>query len=350
MSPRLKKKHLYGLLILILSGILLQTVPGTYTLDDLEESFEPESPEGKVLLALGETRVEARVYFKRAARHRISRNAELLSPPDTWLEVTGVMRPEEANGEILLKPSTLQLRSDRSLTFVYRNVTVARAKYLRSTPEGTLEAVGYYQVLSALFTGTRYGRQREIRRDYQIPDRAVLNLTAELKELEPMVNRLLGDPIPDSFDVGSVFSLEPVRFHHLRFLENHLDLHVDGKLSSAKSRRVSDTFHPGFRIHLGVDLELPAGQTLADAEIGVSLKQIHALDFNRSNPILDKALRNLLRSRRDDARIRIRIAEEVPEISDWPGDMHIEAFSLLGEGADQATLNLRLRWEKTDAE
>ncbi|MDA3875115.1 MAG: hypothetical protein PF795_14295 [Kiritimatiellae bacterium] len=344
----MKKKHLIGLLFLILLGVGLQNIPGTYTLDEIDERVELDSLEGKALMSLGRTEVDAAFYFKQPTRHRISRNAELQVPADTRLTLHGVMLPEREDGEIVLKPDSLELRSDRPLVFIYRNVTVARARLLRTDEEGTLRAVGYYQLLSALRTGSRYQRQREIRRDYQIPTEASMNLSVQLKELEPMVNTLLGDSIPDSFDLGSLFRVQLNRFHHLQFSDNHLDLHVDGKVHSAQSKRVSQVFSPSFRARLGVDVQLPREQLLSDAAVGVSLKQIHTLDFNRSNPVFDKMIRDLARSYRDEARIEFHIAEEVPEIAQWPGELFIEDFNLRGEKEDDAEMQLRIHWKKTD--
>lgn len=347
--PRpLKQKHLFWFCILVLLGAGLQNIPGTYTLDEIDERYELDSLEGKALMSLGRTEVDASFYFREPALHRISRNAELQVPADTRLTLHGVALPFREDGEIVLKPDSLELRSDRPLVFIYRNVTVARAKLLRTDEEGSLKAVGYYQVLSALRTGSRYQRQREIRRDYDIPAEASVNLSVYLNELEPMVNTLLGGAIPDSFDLGSVFRVQLNRFHHLQFSDNHLDLHVDGKVSSLQSKRVSQVFSPSFRARLGVDIQLPREQLLNDAVIGASLKQIHTLDFNRSNPVFDKMIRDLARSDRDEARVEFRIAEEVPGIAQWPGELFIEEFSLRGEGEDDAKVNLRVHWKKTE--
>lgn len=349
MPRALQKKYFFRFCALVLLGFALQNIPGRYTLDDIEERVETESPGGKALKSLGRIEVEAALYFKEPARHRISRNAELQVPSDTRLTLRGAMLPEREDGEIVLRPHTLELRSDRPLVFIYRNVTVARARLLLLDREGTLRAVGYYQVLSLLRTASRYQRQREIRRDYQAPDEASARLSAELNELEPMVNSLLGDAIPDSFDPGSVFRVQLDRFHHFQFLENQLDFKVDGTLRSAQSKRVSKVFHPGFRAHLSVEIDLPREQFLAGAGIGVSVKQIHTLDFSGLNPVFDKRVRDLARSYRDDARVRFLIAEEFPEISDWPGELFIEEFSLRGDGEDSAEVNVRIRWEKIDA-
>lgn len=350
MPHSLKKKHLLWLFLLILLGFALQNIPGTYTLDEIEESYELDSLEGKALKSLGRTEVDGSLYFSEPTRHRISRNAELQVPADTWLKLYGVMLPDRENGEVVLRPSELELRSDRPLTFIYRKVTVARAKHLRTNEEGMLQAVGFYQFLSVLRTGSRYQRQREIRRDYQIPDRASLNLKVDLVDLESTLNTLKGDLFPDAVDLGSIFILTLDRFHHFQFSDNHLDLRVDGTLRSTQSKRVSQVFHPGFRARLGVDFHLPRDQQLSEASIGVSLKQIHTLDFNRSNPVFDHSIRNLARSFRDEARVRFLIAEEVPGILQWPGELFIEDFSLRSEGGNSAEVNLRIHWEKHGSE
>jgi hypothetical protein len=340
-------KHLFYLLLLILLAWGLQNIPGTFSLDDIEEAFEVGSLEGRAFLSLGRCDVKAELYFAEPARHRISRNAELLVPADTWLIMSGTMIPAKEGEEVVLRPGELELRSDRPLTFIYRQVTVARSKHLRTNEEGTLQAVGHYQALSALRTAYRYQRQREIRRDYQIPTEASLALSVELIELEPLVNSLLGDTIPSTFDLGSVFEIKLERIHHLLFSENHLDLHVDGNLHSAQSRRVSQMFQPGFRARLAVDFHLPREQPLSESEIGVSLRNIHTIDLNHSNPIFDKTIRDLARSYREQARILVDIAEEFPEISEWPGELFIKQLAIDQGEQNDAVLNLHLRWSST---
>lgn len=345
--PRLlRKKVLFRLIVLVLLGIALQNIPGTYTLEEIEERMDLESSEGTLLTSLGRTEVEGTLYFKEPTRHRISRNAEIEVPEDTWLRFKGVMLPERDNGELVLKPAELDLQSDRPLMFIYRSVTVARARQLRLNEAGLLQAVGYYQVLSALRTGHRYARQREIRRAYEIPSQAWVNLSVALEDLEPMVNDLMGDLIPYAFDLGSVFEVRLERLHHLQFLDNHLDLHVDGTLRSAQSRRVSRVLQPSFRARLGVDLHLPSEKFLSEATFGVSLRNIHTFNFSGLNPLFDRMLRGVARSHREEARVFFSIAEDAPEVLEWPGELFIEAFSLLGEGGDDAEIQLRIHWEK----
>jgi len=345
MSRPLKRSVPVWLILLALSGVALQNIPGTYVLDEIGERVAADSPAGIAISSLGKTAVRGSLYFREPARHRISRNAEIGVPAETSLSVHAVMEPFLENGEWILEPAELSVVSDRPLTFMYRGVTLARARHLRLNDEGRLEAEGHYQVLSALRSAHRYQRQRTVRRDYRVPAAARIHLSLALKDLEPMVNRLLGETIPDAFDLGSVFEVRLDRLHHLQFSENHLDLHVDGTLRYARSRRVSRVLHPGFRARLGVDVHLPREQCLAEAGLGVSLRNVHTFNFSGLNPVFDKMIRDTVRSYRNEARVLFSAAEVYPGVLAWPGTLFIEDFHLQGERGDAADLLLQIRWE-----
>ena len=332
--------------VLAVAGFLLQNVPGTYTLEKIEERVGLDSVAGQALTSLGRVEVNGRLYFDRDTRHRISRNAEIEVPAETWLKVYAVMVPVQEGEEWVLRPSGLNIVADQPLTFIYRAVTVARARTLRLNEEGEVEAVGRYQVLSALWTGHRYHRQRAVRRAYEIPDLAQLSLSVALLEVEPMVNRLLlGDVLPSEFDVGNAVTLKIDRLHHLQFLGNHLDVHVDGTLSSARSRRVARVIQPSFRSRLGVDLHLPRDTYLDEAALGVSLRNVHTFNISGLNPLFDKLIRDAIRARRDQAAVLVSAAEDFPGVLTWPGELFIEEFSLRGEGGDDAEIQLRIHWK-----
>ena len=67
------RKGLLWVIFLIMLGIFLQHIPGTYTIDDFQDDYELTSPEGIALLALSDASLSAELYFKTAKRHRISR-------------------------------------------------------------------------------------------------------------------------------------------------------------------------------------------------------------------------------------------------------------------------------------
>ncbi|MCH8527740.1 MAG: hypothetical protein LAT79_11405 [Kiritimatiellae bacterium] len=340
------RKAQFRLIVLALSGLALQNIPGTYVLEEIEERVDLESPVGRAMSSLGKTEVNGRFYFSEPARHRISRNAEIEVPADTTLTLRAVMVPYLQGDEWILEPAELTVEADRPLVFIYRRVTVARARTLTLNENGRLEAVGYYQVLSALRTAYAYERQREIRRAYEVPAEARVSLSLALTDLEPLVNHLLGDMIPNEFDLGSLFEVRLSRLHHLQFTDNHLDLHVDGTLRSGRSQRVTRVMQPSFRSRLGVDVHLPHEQMLTDAEFGVSLRNIHTFNFSGLNPIFDKLIRDTVRSYRDQARVLFSVSEDFPEALDWPGTLFIEDFRLRGDGGDDAEILLRIHWKK----
>lgn len=342
------RKALFRLSVLGLLALALQHIPGTYVLEEIEERVDLDSPLGTALGSLENLEMKGQIFFSEPARHRISRNAEIDVPGDTTLSLRAVMVPRLESDEWILEPAVLTVESDRPLVFVYRRVAVARARTLVLNDDGRLQAVGYYQVLSALRTSHRYERQRAIRRAYQIPSLARVNLSLALTDLEPLVNRLLGDVIPDRFDLGALFEVRLSRLHHLQFSENHLDLHVDGSLRSGRSQRVTRVMQPSFRSRLGVDVHLPHEQLLTDAGFGVSLRNIHTFNFSGLNPIFDKLIRDMIRSHRDHARVLITVAEDFPEVLTWPGTLFIEDFRLRGEGRDEAKILLRIQWEKNN--
>ncbi|MGA0332430.1 MAG: hypothetical protein ACO3N7_00405 [Kiritimatiellia bacterium] len=373
-------------------GFGLEHLPGRYTLDDFEDDYEPASPEGIALLALSEVRLEARLGFDRETRHRISRHAEIVVPAGATLEVRASMVPEMEDGEVIARPRTLDLVSDKELTFIYRFVTVASARTLRinpQDPEARVQAVGRYRVLSALATAYRYRRQKTLRRDYKLPDWAELGFqagilpeheirteegyslftgsqpgklrisqaewregrwqagTAEVSlpfsDLDPLMEQLLRDVMPDPIALGDLVDLRIDKIHQLTFRENFLDLHVKGRVSYAKSQTVTDVFQPSFTSHLGIAFELPEQVPLEEAVGAVELRNIYSLDFNRSNPIFDRMLRNLARKYREDARAEFRVKNEFPRISEFPGTFVID--QLLIQGDENGFPQLRARFK-----
>lgn len=380
----------FTLWILILAG--LEYVPGTYTIDDFQDDYELTSPEGIALLALSDASLNADLYFATATRHRISRNAEILVPDDTRLQVSATTVPFIQDGEVILRPSSLLIQSDRPLTFIYRFVTVARAKTLRiqpGDPEAKVKAVGHYRVLSALATAYRYKRQKAVKRDYKIPDFARVDFQAnflpdhELKTIEglslstgsepgrlwikdavwrephweqgtlqlflpfsdlnPLINQLLSTVIPEKIELGDAVDLQLDRIHHLKFTENFLDLHLEGRVAYAKSKAVTNMFHPSFKSHLGIQFEFPEQVPLEDAEASVELKNIYTLDFNRSNPLFDKMVRNLARDYRKDARVSFHVKNEFPQILDLPGQLFIDHLKIQGDENGYPQLDMLLK-------
>ncbi|WFB36501.1 hypothetical protein P3T73_01840 [Kiritimatiellota bacterium B12222] len=358
----------------------LEYVPGKYTIDDFEDDYEIGSPEGIALLALSDAQVDGKLYFKEAARHRISRNAEIVIPADTYLTLHATTHPYVEADEVILRPSSLVLRSDRALTFIYRFVTVARAKTMRihpEDPEQRVQAIGQYRIISALCTAYRYQRQKEVRREYKIPNWAQLDFDAnfladhELKtaqgyalstgstpghlkiqnavwiqnrwqsgsldlrlpfsDLEPLVNKLLFFEFPENLELGSTLDIQLFKIYDILFNENNLELNVDGKLNYAKSSKVTNVFHPSFKAKLGIAFEFPQNQLLQDAQMGVYLSNVYSLDFNRSNLVFDKIARKLVRKHRKDASYFVKLIDEFPEIMTLPGQLFIEKMMLSGD-------------------
>jgi hypothetical protein len=388
------RKGLLWVIFLIMLGIFLQHIPGTYTIDDFQDDYELTSPEGIALLALSDASLSAELYFKTAKRHRISRHAEILVPDDTRLWVSAETVPYVQDNEVILKPSALTIHASRPLTFIYRYVTVARAKTLYVDPEAAeakVKAIGHYRVLSALATAYRYKRQKAVKRDYKIPDFARVDFQAnflpdhELKTIEgfslstgsepgrlwlqdavwrdqrweqgtlqlflpfsdlhPLINQLLSTVIPEKIELGDVVDLRLDRIHHLKFTENFLDLHVEGRVAYAKSKAVTNMFYPSFKSHLGIQFQFPEQVPLEDAEASVELKNIYSLDFNRSHPLFDKMVRNLARDYRKDARAGFNVKNEFPGIIDLPGQLFIDHLKIQGDenGFPQLDMRLHLR-------
>lgn len=381
-----------GALLLALICVALQHIPGSYTIKDLQDDYERTSPEGTALLALSDASLSAELFFRDPTLHRISRNAEIRVPADTHLTVHASTFPYAENDEVILKPATLYITSDRPLTFIYRRVTVANARLLRirpDDPEARVQAVGHYRILSALFTAHRYHRQKKSKRDYKLPTEATvdfsahfypdheiqggeslsvftgndpgsillrdaywsgqvwqkgrLNLTMPFSDLEPAVNQLLKDHLPSKVDLGGFVDLSIQRIHTLTFSENFLDLHVEGKMGYANSTRVTHIFHPGFNSHLGIEFTLPEQIPLRDARIGVSLKNIFSLDFNRSNPVFDKIARDMARKYRENAKIFLNLEQKLPEIVRFPGNLFVEKMEILGDAGGNPVFKLSLR-------
>jgi hypothetical protein len=376
---------------LLIAGIfvLLEFVPGSYTIDSFQDEWEPESQEGKLLLALERMDLEAKVYFERPTRHRISRNAELLLPADITLTLEAAMTPEIIDGEAVARPRIWNLSSSRQMTFVYRGVTVARARRMRIRSEDTelrVQALGTYRILSALATASRYHRQREIKRDYQVPDTATLSVASQLKPLnrigvtesvtavtgpqggqitldrlrwekgrwtggevdidltlssvEALLDAVVREALSDPLEVGGILAVNFRRLHALTLEKNRLFFHVDGSITSANSQTVGNVFDPSFETRLEVVFDFPEGEKLEDAILGARLKQVHSFDINRSHNLLDKSVRNLFRRYRDEASAEIALVEHLPDIPAIPQNLIFDTFELTPAGADTARLKI----------
>ncbi|MDF3129176.1 hypothetical protein P0Y35_08220 [Kiritimatiellaeota bacterium B1221] len=387
------KRILFWILLLLCIGWGLQHIPGSYTIDDFEDDYELTSLEGAGLLAISDASLNAECYFEDVTRHRISRNAEILVPAGATLQISASTSPYVEQDEVILKPATLLIKSDKPLTFIYRFVTVAKANTLEihpDDPEHKVKAVGQYKVLSALATAYRYKRQKEVRRDYKIPTKATLdfhahfypdheikthreislitgsepghflltnakwekdtwqsgelNISVPFSDLEPSINQLLKAEFPDEVEVGGALDLRVEKIHHLKFTQNFLDLYVEGRITYAGSRRISKIFNPSFKTHLGITFDFPEKTLLQEARLAVSLSNIYSLDFNRSNPIFDKMARKILRSKRDDASVYLDVKKSLPEISQLPGDVYVETLNITGDANGYPTLELKTRF------
>ena len=385
------KRILFWTLLLICIGYGLQHIPGSYTIDDFDDDYELTSPEGIALLAISDASLSAECYFKQATRHRISRNAEILVPADSTLKISASTVPYIKDDEVILKPESLLITSNRPLTFIYRFVTVAKAKTLQIDPEDSerkVKAVGQYKVLSALATAYRYKRQKEVRRDYLLPTEASLdfeahfypdheidaaagisvttgnepgyfrlrdaewkndtwqkgqlNISLPFADLEPSINQLLKNKFSEELEIGGALDLKIEKIHNVKFTDNFLDLYVEGRITYANSSRISKIFHPSFKTHLGIKFELPSQTLLQDARLKVSLANIYSLDFNRSNPIFDKMARDILRAKRNEAAIELEVKNKLPEIAKLPGDLFVQTLNIKGDTHGYPALELEL--------
>lgn len=387
---RRHRKRVILLLAFAASLVLLENIPGSYRIDDAQDEFDLDEWEGLVLRAVEEAEVGATLRFDRRVRHRISRNAELVVPAGTTLAARATTRPFVEEDEVVLRPETAELTADRPLVFIYRGVTIARARTLRTRAdedEFGLWVVGRYRVLTALWTAHRYHRQREVRRAYRPPDFAFVDFTARLRphhvievpdgpdistgaepgrveirgaryvngrwtggrldiELpfanpEAWINDHLSTWLPDAIDLGGVFALQIKRLHHLLFSTNRIDLHVDGRLTSANSSTVRGAIKPGFTADVVVGLEIPEDVPLREGFARVYLQRIRTLDFNHSNVLFDKSLRNLARRYRDKAEARYDFAEALDEVEELPEGLHLHRLRIEGSDTQSPVLHLR---------
>jgi hypothetical protein len=387
-KPSSRKKWLRRLLITATVLLLLEFFPGAYTIDDFQDEWEPDSPEGIALLALKDLELDTELWFSRPTRQRISRNAELLVPADTTVTLTATMVPEIIEGEAVARPRTWELRSCRHMTFIYRGVTVARANRMRirsDDPEFRVRAVGTYRVLSALATAHRYHRQREVKRDYEVPDRAhvdiharflpnhsipvtestsvstgstptvlhiqnltwekdmwtsgVLTFKASLADLESTLNAVATEQAADPIELGGLLALKFRNLHALSIEENRMLVHLNGSITSANSSRVENMFDPSFESRLEFEFTFPEGQSLESAVFGARLKQIHSFDINRSNTVFDKAVRNIARRYRDELTFTFPLAEELPDHPAVPRNLQFYRFGFTGNEDQELVLN-----------
>jgi|GEM_PF-1750102 len=381
------KRILFWILLLACIGYGLEHVPGSYTIEDFQDEYELSSPEGIALLALSDVSLDSELYFEESARHRISRNAEIVVPAGTTLQASATMVPVILNGKVVAGPNELLLTSNKPLTFIYRFVTVAKAKTLKiypDDPEKKVKAIGHYKLLTALATGYRYKRQKEVRKEYEIPKRASLNFRANVlpnhqiitdegysivtgskpgallvegatwsenrwqqgsislslsfSDINPLVDQLVTDLLPDSFELGDLFKLKVKQVYDLQVTQNHLTLYVKGSLTSANSKRMANIFNPSFQTHLGIQFTLPKERPISEAQVGIELKNIYSLDINRSNPVFDKMVRDVIRTYRDDAKVTWGLGKEFPILNELPGTFFVQSIELNGNEKGFPTL------------
>jgi len=395
MSSEKKKKwirRLKGLLFLVFVGICLQNIPGSYTIDDFQDDYEVNSPEGIALLALSDVTVNAEIFFKEKARHRINRHAEIVVPAGVTLKASASAVPFVEGDEVVARPKTLELTSDKPLTFIYRNVTLATAKRLAIDPEDPTEKVkviGKYKVLTALATLHRYKRQKAVKRDYKVPSSTTLSIQAHVlpnhkittpqgysldtgpqpgllsvkdavwnqgrwqagylslslhfSDLNPLIDQLVERLFPKEFELGKRFKVKVLRIYNLSLSQNFVRLYVDGTLTSATSSWVSHIFNPSFQTQLGVQFIFPENTLLSEAEATIQLKNIFSLDFNRSNILFDKYARGVARSYRQKASKTWDLSEEFSVLTELPGTVYMDRFQLNGDEQGHSSLDVQLR-------
>ncbi len=162
---------------------LLNRVPGCYTLDSLRETVDPSSVEGIALAGVETVELNATLHFDEATEQRINRRVRLAIPAGSTVTVRGRAAPflDAENGWTIALEDA-RVVSDKPLTFTYRNVPLAAAYHMESIPgdpEHRLRARGRYQVLRALIHLHRYRRERGPRREWRMPARARLSLSAQ---------------------------------------------------------------------------------------------------------------------------------------------------------------------------
>lgn len=396
-TPSSKQKWFIRLLITGCVLLLLEFLPGAYTIDDFQDEWDLDSPEGLALLALEDLELEADLEFDRPTRQRISRNAELLVPEGTRLSLKASMTPMVIDDEAVARPRTWELRSSKYMTFVYRGVTVARAKRMQirsDDPELRVRAIGTYRVLTALATAHRYHRQKEIRRAYEVPDRAVVNADARflpnhdlaisetttittgeipsrlefldltwdgnrwssgrlelelsLADPEPVLNDIASEELSEPIELGGVLAMKFRRLHALTLEEDRLFIHLDGSITSANSKTIEGIFDPSFEARLEFAFSFPEGQTLEEATLGARLKQIHTFDINRSNNLLDKSVRNIARGYRDELDVSYVLAQELPDHPAIPRNLTFDRFGFVGTKTGALLLDIQAHIPKEE--
>lgn len=380
-SAKTKKtlRGFFWIFLIVCMGFGLENFPGSYVIEDFQDEFELTSPEGIALLALEEVSLQAEMFFKEAARHRISRNAEIRVPAGATLNVSAKMVPYIIDNEVVTRPNNLLITSNQPLTFIYRFVPIAKTKTLKvdpDSPDQKVKVVGQYKILTAIMNIHRYQRQKAVKRDYKIPEHAKLDFKAETRpnheikthdgysvftgaepgvlsienalwksgrwesgrlslsltfaDLDPLIDQLMKTFLREPLELGSVFHLNLNRIYDLQFSNNFLTLQVDGTLSPSNSKRMANMFHPSFTSDLGIAFSFPENVPVHKAKAGIGLDKIYSMDFNRNNPLFDKTIRNIARKYKEDANQTWDLGKEFPILLDLPGTFIIETMELDG--------------------
>ncbi len=184
-SGCLRKMVLYAVLFLLLA-LALNNIPGWYTFDTLRETYDRDSPEGVALEGLASGRFRAELFFEEAAVQQISRSTRFSIPAGSTLYLGAHVetRTDEQENKVSVVFRDVRVVSDKPITYKYRNLPLGVFRILESVPDDPkhrIRARGWYRIPGALFHLRDYGRARGPRRVWQMPTRAELVASAELK-------------------------------------------------------------------------------------------------------------------------------------------------------------------------
>lgn len=184
-SGCLRRIVLYAVLLLLLA-LALNNIPGRYTFDTVRETYDRDSPEGIALEGLESGRFRAVLFFEEAAVQQTSRSTRFGIPAGSTVQLDAhvVTSVDDQKDEVVLLFREVRIESDKPITYLYRNLPLGFSRVLESVPgdpKYRIRARGWYRVLGALFHLRDYGRARGPRRVWQMPARADLVASAELK-------------------------------------------------------------------------------------------------------------------------------------------------------------------------
>ena len=181
MKMRLKK---WLPAIVLMLAVVIEFMPGRYTLKPLKFEYPQVSVTGKALEAVDAIDFSTVVMFDKPVVQQISRNVRLDVAAGTRFYCSGRIHTGVDGTNVVAKVNLLNIRASRPVGFRYRGIKLADVFQVQTLGDGNspeLRAGVRYRLLSALTTLPRYRRRSEKERQFIVPEHLEASIAASIK-------------------------------------------------------------------------------------------------------------------------------------------------------------------------